>query len=127
MVCYGEVDHDTKKLLMGKAKALLQPAKPYNPYEQFPFMDILPMTLIESGLCGTGGIGFSEGGVPEIIEHGVNGFLCKDKEEMVEAMRHVDEIKPRTCREHMEKHFGYIRMAKDYLQLSDRVASGMWW
>lgn len=127
VVCYGEVDHDTKKLLMGKAKALLQPAKPHNPYEQYPFMDILPMTIIESGLCGTPGIGLAHGGVPEIIAHGINGFVCKNKEEMVEAMRRVEEIKPKDCREHMEKNFGYIRMCKQYLQLSDQVASGDWW
>lgn len=124
---YGEVSHEYKKQLMGNAKALLQPAKPHNPYEQYPFMDILPMTLIESGLCGTCGIGLAHGGVPEIIEDGLNGYLCKDKEGMVEAMSRAGEIKPKDCREYAEKNFGHIQMAKQYLELVDRVVSGDGW
>ena len=124
---YGEVSHEYKKELMGRAKALLQPAKPHNPHEQYPFMDILPMTLIESNLCGTCGIGLAHGGVPEIIEHGVNGFLCKDKDQMVEVMGRVDEIKPKDCRQYAIGKFSHIRMCKDYLRLVDRVVSKNGW
>ncbi len=41
-------------------------------------MDNLPNTIIESQFCGTPVIAFSVGGVPEMIEQGVNGILCTD-------------------------------------------------
>lgn len=40
--------------------------------------DNLPNTLLESVLCGTPVIGFNIGGIPEIIENNLNGFLCFD-------------------------------------------------
>ena len=41
-------------------------------------MDNLPNTVIESLLCGTPVIGFPIGGVLEMIEPGINGFLTKE-------------------------------------------------
>jgi len=40
--------------------------------------DNLPNTLLESLLCGVPAIGFPAGGVKDVIEHGVNGFLTED-------------------------------------------------
>ena len=128
ITCYGEVGHEEKKRIMGRARALLQLPKPYNPREMYPFMDILPMTIIEANLVGTPVIGLNEGGVSEMIENGVNGYLCKDLDEVVEAMSRVDLIEPKKCREYAEDRFSYLRMAKEYLNLIiDRVAKGDWW
>ena len=127
ITCYGEVSHEEKKRIMGRAKALLQLPKPYNPRELYPFMDILPMTIIEANLCGTAIIGLTEGGVPEMIENGINGYLCKSLNEVVDAMSKVDLIEPKKCREYAETRFSYLRMAKDYCKLIDRVISGDWW
>lgn len=41
--------------------------------------DNLPNTAIESLLCGTPVIGFSTGGIPEIVRHGINGYICSEK------------------------------------------------
>ncbi|WP_026753228.1 glycosyltransferase [Sediminibacter sp. Hel_I_10] len=40
-------------------------------------MDNLPNTVLESLMCGTPVIGFPIGGMPDMIEHGVNGLLTK--------------------------------------------------
>jgi glycosyltransferase involved in cell wall biosynthesis len=40
--------------------------------------DNLPNTVIESLMCGTPVVGFDKGGVPEMIDSGVNGEVCKD-------------------------------------------------
>lgn len=40
-------------------------------------MDNLPNTLIEAMACGTPCVGFRVGGVPEIIDHGANGYLAR--------------------------------------------------
>jgi len=124
---FGEVSHQRKKEIMGEAKALIQPAKPFNPRARYPFMDIFPMTIVEANLCGTPVIGLANGGVPEMIEDGVNGFLCRSVDEIVEAMGRVDEIDPEDCRRYAEERFNHIRMAKDYLKLVDRVVQGDWW
>lgn len=127
IIFYGEVDHEEKKRIMGRAKVLLQLPKRFNPREMYPFMDILPMTIIEANLCGTAVVGLAEGGVPEMIENGVNGYLCKDLDEVVEAMSKVDLIEPKKCREYAEKRFSYIRMSENYISLIDRVSRGDWW
>ena len=124
---YGEVSHDRKKEIMGNAKALLQLPKPFNPNVQYPFMDIFPMTIVEANLCATPAIGLAIDGVVEMIEDGVNGFLCNDLDEVLEAMKRVDEIDPKECRAYAERRFNHIRMVQDYLALYERVVSGDWW
>ncbi len=41
-------------------------------------MDNLPNTVLESLMCGTPVIGFPVGGIPEMIEDGVNGLITKE-------------------------------------------------
>ncbi len=41
-------------------------------------MDNLPNTVLESLMCGTPVIGFPVGGIPDMIQDGVNGFITKD-------------------------------------------------
>jgi glycosyltransferase involved in cell wall biosynthesis len=40
--------------------------------------DNLPNTVLESLMCGTPVIGFAVGGIPEMIQDGVNGFIAKE-------------------------------------------------
>ena len=127
VTCYGEVSHDEKKRIMGRARALLQLPKPYNPHEMYPFMDILPMTIIEANLCGTPVIGLAEGGVPEMVEDEVNGYLCHSLDEVVEAMGKIHQVDTLGCRRFAEERFSYLRMSREYLALVDRVKSGDWW
>jgi len=127
ITCYGEVSHGEKKRIMGKAKCLLQLPKPHNPYEQYPFMDIFPMTIVECNLAGTPAVGLAHGGVPEMIEDGVNGYLCHSLDEVLEAMKRVDEIKPRMCRDYAVRRFSHIRMARDYLRLIVKIEKNKWW
>ncbi|WP_299060591.1 glycosyltransferase [uncultured Polaribacter sp.] len=41
-------------------------------------MDNLPNTVLESLMCGTPVIGFPVGGIPEMIQNGVNGLITKE-------------------------------------------------
>ena len=54
--------------------------------------------MIESLAAGTPVIALRRGSVPEILEHGVTGFICDDVDEMVAAVDHLDEIDPDACR-----------------------------
>jgi glycosyltransferase involved in cell wall biosynthesis len=40
--------------------------------------DNLPNAVIESLLCGVPVIGFPVGGIVDMVQHGVNGFLCRE-------------------------------------------------
>jgi len=53
--------------------------------------DNLPNTIIESMLCGTPVVGFNTGGIPEMIEHKVNGYLAdyKSSEDLAAGMSWV--------------------------------------
>lgn len=42
-------------------------------------MDNLPNTIVESMACGTPCVGFNVGGLPQMIETGVNGYLAESR------------------------------------------------
>ncbi len=48
-------------------------------------MDNLPNTVLESLCCGTPVIGFSVGGIPDMVQHKINGLICE--EVSIEALR----------------------------------------
>lgn len=51
--------------------------------------DNLPNTIIESQLCGTPVVGFRNGGIPEMIEHLVDGYLADpgSERDLAEGMK----------------------------------------
>ena len=57
----------------------------------------------------------NRGAMPEIIEHGVTGFLANDEDEFTEYMRRIDEIDPAACRKSVEERFSADAMAANYL------------
>ena len=107
----------TRDLLM-PAAALVQTPR---------WFDALPLIVLEAMACGTPVIAYARGGLPEEIEPGVNGFLCDGFGDLVRAMRRIDEIDPRACRAHAERHFAVARMADDYCDLYAQVMGGACW
>lgn len=51
--------------------------------------DNLPMVIIETMASGTPTVGFRSGGIPELVQHGVNGWLANpgDVRELIEGLR----------------------------------------
>ena len=78
--------------------------------------------------CGTPVVALNRGSVPEVVHHGVTGFVVNTLEEMGEAIERVDQINPWHCRQHVEFHFDVPRMADDYLAVYQRIleAGGRW-
>jgi len=95
-----------KKLkFLSEAKALLFPIEWEEPFG---------MSVIEALACGTPVIAMNRGAMPEIIEHGVTGFLANNQEEFEEYMKRIDEIDPAACRASVERDFSVATMAGMY-------------
>jgi glycosyltransferase involved in cell wall biosynthesis len=59
--------------------------------------------------------------MPELIEHGVTGFLVESFDEAVEAIGRIGEIDRAACRRSVEQRFTVERMAERYLDLYKRI------
>src|SRR3546814_6159578 len=73
----GEVDDRTKGSFLCNARALLFPIDWPEPFG---------LDMIEALACGTPVIAPPRGSVPEIIEHGVTGFIAETEEETTEEV-----------------------------------------
>jgi glycosyltransferase involved in cell wall biosynthesis len=111
----GEVDHQRKCELLAGAEALLNPIQWPEPFG---------LVMIESLACGTPVLAFKEGAAPEIVTHGVTGFLCADEADMADRLRLVGELDRRSCRSAAEGPFSTQRMVADHVAVYERFLSG---
>lgn len=102
----GNLGGKKKMNFLSGAKALLFPIQWDEPFG---------MAVIEALACGTPVVAMNRGAMPEIIEHGVNGFLANTKEEFFNYAERVHEIKPEDCRRSVEERFSAKAMADNYL------------
>ena len=108
----GSLSGKRKMKFLSEAKALLFPIEWEEPFG---------MSVIEALACGTPVIAMNRGAMPEIIEHGVTGFLANNQKEFEEYMLRIDEIDPAACRESVERHFSTKAMAKNYYERYQEV------
>jgi glycosyltransferase involved in cell wall biosynthesis len=71
--------------------------------------------------CGTPVIAHGMGSVPEIIEHGKNGFIVSSTGEALECLRQVPNLDRKKIRQSFEERFTAERMTKDYLAAFQRL------
>jgi len=90
--------------------------------------DNLPNTIIESQLCGTPVVGFRTGGIPEMIEHLVNGYLAEFGSDpdlsagMQWVLRYADyPMLSETTRELALKRYSVKRSVEKYMELYRKV------
>jgi len=102
----GDLSGNTKLQFLSNAKALLNPIQWEEPFG---------MAVIEALACGTPVVAMARGSMPEIITHGVNGFLARNFREFREYIKKVGDIDPEACRKSVEKKFSGHHMAKQYI------------
>lgn len=108
----GEVDEAERNKLMSKALCFLHPITWREPFG---------LTVIESMACGCPVVAFNKGSTPEIIVDGKTGYVVKDVQEMVEAVKKIKLINRRICRQHSLSNFNSKRMAKEYEAIYKKV------
>jgi len=111
----GELDDINKVRFLQRARALLFPVQWEEPFG---------IVMIEAMSCGTPVIGMNRGAVPEIVLHGVTGFVVADSAAMSEAVHQIETIERMRCRRHVIETFDVTRMAADYEQLYLRLLMG---
>ena len=113
-VYIGEVGGPAKMELLGNAVALLNPIRWPEPFG---------LVMIEALASGTPVIAFPEGAAPEIVDHGVSGFLCADEAEMARCLGQVGQLSRRDCRSAAARRFSADRMVADHRELYRSLVS----
>jgi len=78
--------------------------------------------VIEAMACGTPVIARRRGSVPEIVDHGVTGFIVENESQAIEAISALDRLDRQNIRQVFEQRFTATRMAQEYLRCFENVA-----
>ena len=104
----GPVNDGQKDDLLGNARALLMPVLWEEPFG---------IVMAEAMACGTPVIGFRRGAVPEVVEHGVTGFVGATTPDLVSAVGALSAIDRTACRVRVEKFYCDRAIVESYLSI----------
>lgn len=108
----GEINEEQKCGFLGNALAFLFPINWCEPFG---------MVMIESMACSTPVIAHSFGSVPEVIDEGKSGFIVSTVEEAAGIIKNIGSFDRTSVRKSFEERFTAERMAKDYVQVYERL------
>jgi glycosyltransferase involved in cell wall biosynthesis len=111
----GEVNDSQKQEFLGNAMAVLFPIDWPEPFG---------LVMIEAMACGTPVIASRRGSVPEIIEHGVTGFIVENEAEAIDAIKRIPTLDRGQVRAAFERRFTARRMAESYRRCLARLMAG---
>ncbi len=100
----GEADHAMKVDLLGHSLAMLFPIQWNEPFG---------LVMLEAMACGTPVLALPGGSVPEIITNGVNGWICRDVDDMAARARDV-RVAASSCRRLVTDRFSVDVMVRKY-------------
>ena len=112
VVYHGPVGGAARARALGSTRALLHLVN---------FDEPFGLSVVEAMACGTPVIATRRGSMPELIEHGVTGFLVDTVEEAVSAIGRIGQLDRATVRRKAIERFSVERMADEYLALYRRV------
>ncbi len=105
---HGPVGGEARIRALGSARALLH---------LINFDEPFGLSVVEAMACGTPVIANRRGSMPELIEHGVTGFLVDSPEEALAAIDRATDLNRAVVRRRTVERFGIDRMADEYLAL----------
>ena len=106
VVYRGPVGGADRTKALGSARALLH---------LINFDEPFGLSVVEAMASGTPVIATNRGSMPELIDHGVTGFLVDSVDEAVDAIGRIGEIDRAACRAAVSARFTVDRMADRYL------------
>jgi glycosyltransferase involved in cell wall biosynthesis len=104
----GTLDDEGKNKYLGLSKAMLFPART---------QEAFGMVMVEAMACGTPVIAFGNAAIPEIIEHGVTGFVVSDYNGMKEMTNNLSVFDRSLVKEYAQNSFDVRKIAQQYLKL----------
>jgi glycosyltransferase involved in cell wall biosynthesis len=111
----GNAEPEKRRILLGKASALLHPIS---------FNEPFGMSVAEAMLCGTPVIAFNRGAMPELIKDRKTGFLVKNVDEAIQAVGEINRISRQDCHDWAGSQFSSEKMVGDYLALYKKILAG---
>ncbi len=110
----GEIGDADKPDFLSGAVALLTPIDWPEPFG---------LVMIEAMACGTPVIAFNRGSVPEVVDHGMTGYIVQDEPGAVAAVPLAAGLSRTAIRRCFEQRFTARRMAEEYVELYAALAT----
>lgn len=108
----GEVNFKTKIKLLKKASCLLHPNTVF---------EACSNVILEAQACGTPVIAYNNGSNSELIINNKTGFIVKNLNEAVTAVKKISLIKRRDCRQNTETNFTVEKMTDNYEKIYSEI------
>jgi glycosyltransferase involved in cell wall biosynthesis len=108
----GEIGDGEKSAFLGGAEALLFPIDWPEPFG---------LVMIEAMACGTPVIAWNNGSVPEVVEHGLTGFIVSSEAEACDAVARLHTLDRHAIRSRFVERFSALAMARRYLEIYERL------
>jgi glycosyltransferase involved in cell wall biosynthesis len=104
----GEINETQKPGFLSGARALLFPIDWSEPFG---------LVMIEAMACGTPVIAFNRGSVPEVLVHGMTGYIVDDVRGAVGAVERLDALSRTEIRAEFIRRFTSKTMAQRYVDI----------
>ena len=102
----GPIGPEDRSTILSGAAALLH---------LISFEEPFGFSVVEAMACGTPVVAFRRGAMPELIEHGVTGFLVDDGDQAITAVALAGTLDRLQIRQQAIVRFGRDRMVEEYL------------
>jgi glycosyltransferase involved in cell wall biosynthesis len=100
--------------LLTRSRCLIMPIRWEEPFG---------MVMIEAMASGRPVVALRRGSVPEVVSHGVTGWICDDPAELPAALHRTRELDPADCVAHVRTAFDADLMARRYEAVYRKVVA----
>jgi glycosyltransferase involved in cell wall biosynthesis len=81
------------------------------------------IVMAEAMACGTPVLGLARGAVPEVVEHGVTGFVLDRVEALAEAVCRLDKHHRLASRNRVERLYSANAVTEGYLSVYESLTT----
>lgn len=108
----GPVNDEQKNAFLGEAAALLMPILWEEPFG---------IVMAEAMACGTPVLGLRRGAVPEVVEHGVTGYVADTVDELVATAGNLGALSRFDARARVERLYSDEAVTDGYLNVYEGI------